>query len=151
MEEWAITSFRDEYRFLSNFFPSPVLVAGIEFSTVEHAYQAAKSKNREDWERIASLPTPGEAKKQGQVLTVRPDWDEVKPIFMYKLVQQKFKILDLRERLLLTGDAPLVEGNHWHDTYWGMCTCEKHEGSGANRLGRILMLVRDQIKEEVNA
>ena len=48
---------------------------------------------------------------------------------------------------MATAPAPLLEGNYWHDNYWGDCkckTCEKTEGQ--NKLGRILMIVRKEIR-----
>lgn len=40
-----ITSFTGSARFLSNFWPVPILVEGRTFPSVEHAYQAMKSDN----------------------------------------------------------------------------------------------------------
>ena len=52
----------------------------------------------------------------------------------------KFLNPDLREKLVATGDAELIEGNHWNDTCWGVC-----KGIGQNNLGKILMEVRDML------
>src|SRR4051794_10492805 len=68
-----IDSFQGEYRFLSNFWPAEVVYEGVTYPSVEHAYQAAKTLSIEERKRIASLPTPGEAKKEGQKLIKRPD------------------------------------------------------------------------------
>ena len=71
---------------------------------------------------------------------------------MEEFVSRKFQIPELRDKLLATGDANLVEGNTWHDNYWGICTCSKCINSpvvdGKNKLGTILMKVRDSIREE---
>lgn len=142
MENWAIASFRDEYRFLSNFYPSPLVFGDVVFPTVEHAYQAGKSLDRAHRERILADPSPGKAKKLGQEAVLREDWDSVKLPLMAQLVKKKFEIPDLQERLLMTKDHVLVEGNTWHDMYWGMCTCERHATLGQNYLGKILMTVR---------
>ena len=54
---------------------------------------------------------------------------------------------DLREKLFKTGDLLLVEGNYWHDNYWGDCFCDKCKGrKGENFLGRILMNVRTMLR-----
>lgn len=143
MEEWAIASFRDEYRFLSNFYPSPLVFSNVVFPTVEHAYQAGKSLDPEHRKRILADPSPGAAKRLGQEANLRDDWDDVKYQLMHYLVTLKFKDQSLRKRLLMTGNHPLVEGNHWHDMYWGMCTCAKHATLGQNNLGKILMSVRE--------
>lgn len=34
----------------------------------------------------------------------------------------------------------LIEGNYWHDTYWGVC-----EGVGENHLGKLLMEIRNEL------
>ena len=31
-------------------------------------------------------------------------------------------------------DKDIIEGNYWHDVYWGQCTCEKCVGKGKNKL-----------------
>uniref|UniRef100_UPI00345E83CD NADAR domain-containing protein n=1 Tax=uncultured Duncaniella sp. TaxID=2768039 RepID=UPI00345E83CD len=51
----------------------------------------------------------------------------------------------LAEKLIATGDAELVEGNYWHDTVWGVC-----DGVGENHLGKILMRVREELKNSTN-
>ena len=48
---------------------------------------------------------------------------------------------DLRDKLLATGDTPLEEGNTWGDRTWGV-----YQGQGDNRLGKILMKVRDELR-----
>lgn len=60
---------------------------------------------------------------------------------MLDLQRQKYTVPYLREKLLATGDAELVEGNTWGDRFWGVCN-----GVGQNWLGRLLMQVRDEIK-----
>lgn len=67
-----------------------------------------------------------------------PAWDTVKTVIMYDLLKQKFGKEPFKTKLLNTGDAKLVEGNWWNDTYWGVCN-----GVGENRLGILLMLVRE--------
>jgi predicted NAD-dependent protein-ADP-ribosyltransferase YbiA (DUF1768 family) len=54
----------------------------------------------------------------------------------------------LLDRLAATGDAILVEQNHWHDNYYGDCVCDRCKDiPGQNRLGRILMELRKRHKE----
>jgi hypothetical protein len=96
--------------------------------------------------RIAAFQYPRQAKRAGRQLILRPDWEDAKLDIMYQLVLEKFsKDPVLRQRLLDTGDALLVEGNWWHDQFWGNCTCGKRPqcaGEGENHLGLILMAVR---------
>jgi ribA/ribD-fused uncharacterized protein len=146
-----IDSFRSDYRFLSNYYPSVVNycdeVDDRDYPTVEHAYQAAKSEMLEDRIKIASLATPAEAKSEGQLLTLRPAWDKMKLTIMEHLVRQKFyRNEKLAKRLLDTGDEELIEGNNWGDRYWGQCN-----GIGENHLGRILMQIREELRVKLCA
>jgi ribA/ribD-fused uncharacterized protein len=139
-----IDQFVGPNRFLSNFTAAQVQINDWVFSTVEHAYQAAKSNNPFDWKRIQDCSTPGSAKRMGQKLRIRKDWDEVKVQCMYGLLQLKFQIPHLREQLVATGDYLLIEGNSWNDTFWGVSL---DTGKGQNNLGILLMKVRSEINK----
>jgi ribA/ribD-fused uncharacterized protein len=137
-----IDSFQGEYRFLSNFWPAEVVYEGLRYPTVEHAYQAAKTLDLDERRRIAALATPAEAKRVGRGPAPRPDWERVKFAVMEACVGDKFaRHAELREALLATGDAWLEEGNTWGDRVWGV-----YRGEGENRLGRILMKVRAELR-----
>jgi len=135
-----IDSFDGEYRFLSNFWPAEVEYEGIKFPSVENAYQAAKTLDVEERKRLAAM-TAGQTKKAGKKLEIRPDWESVKVSVMESLVWQKFQNPELMAKLKATGERPLIEGNWWGDTFWGIC-----RGKGKNELGRILMQVRMGVK-----
>jgi ribA/ribD-fused uncharacterized protein len=137
-----ISSFSGEFAFLSNFHPARVVFDGVVFPTVEHAFQAAKSTNREDWCFIAALRTAGQAKRAGRKVQLREDWEHIKIDVMTELVFQKFSDPDLRQQLLATGDRELVEGNTWNDRFWGVC-----KGKGENHLGKILTFVRKHLRD----
>lgn len=134
-----IDSFQGAYRFLSNFWPAKVVLDGIEYDSVEHAYVASKTLNEIARKDIAGM-TPGQSKRYGRTLKLRPDWEEVKLTIMEDLVRQKFKRPDLAKLLRSTGKAELIEGNTWGDTFWGVC-----RGVGENNLGKILMRVRAEL------
>ena len=106
-----IDSFEGEYRFLSNFFMSPVEMDGKTFDSVEHAYQAAKSDDAEYRANFFFGITPGQAKKLGRTANLRADWEQVKIGIMTDLVRKKFNDKELASKLLATGDAELIEGN----------------------------------------
>lgn len=142
-----IGQFRGQYRFLSNFQPGTVVLDDAEYSSTEHAYQAAKTLNFTQRQQIQAAQMPALAKKLGGGVDLRPDWESVKYGVMLDLVRQKFtKHADLGQRLLDTKDAILIEGNTWHDLVWGICTCIKHNNTGTNWLGEILMRVRSELK-----
>jgi ribA/ribD-fused uncharacterized protein len=137
-----IDSFSGEYRFLSNFWQHPVYMGGKRYPTNEHAFQAAKTTHVLEKEEIRGAETPGLAKRLGRTLSMRKDWEDIKQEVMYRINRQKFLYNDeLGDRLIATGDAELIEGNHWGDTYWGVCS-----GQGQNHLGKILMRVREDVR-----
>jgi ribA/ribD-fused uncharacterized protein len=139
-----IPEFQGPYRFLSNFYPATVEFEGITYPTVEHAYQSAKTLDMNERKRIAALATPEEAKSEGRKLALRPDWETAKFDVMERCVRYKFTHNpELRQKLLETGDAILEEGNTWGDRVWGV-----YQGQGENRLGKILMKVRDELSSQ---
>jgi len=136
-----IGGFFNEFRFLSNFWPCQIAWMGIDFPSTEHAYQAAKTTDMEERERIASLPKPRDAKRAGYKVQLRPEWDEIRLGIMRELLQLKFSDPELRKALVVTDPAHLEETNSWGDTFWGVCN-----GEGENHLGRILMELRAELK-----
>lgn len=141
----TVDRFEGEQRFLSNFYPAKVWHDGVSYPTVEHAFQAAKTLDFVERRRISTLRTPGQAKRAGKMRRIRPEWDQVKRSIMFELVLQKFSYhVDLRHQLLSTGELTLIEGNTWHDNFWGNCTCPACvEIPGQNHLGKALMTVRE--------
>lgn len=145
-----INYFDGEFDFLSNFYPSIITDGNEWFSTVEHYYQAAKAKNKEDYKAIAAALTPGQAKRLGRHVTLRADWEEVKEQVMLDALRKKFEIPALREKLLATGKERLEEGNYWHDNIWGKCYCVECQNTvGQNKLGKMLMKIREEIKSSI--
>jgi len=138
-----IGPFTGPFRFLSNFFPSPVEFEGLTYPTAEHAFQAAKTLDRAVRERMRQLPTASVAKRSGQSLTLRPDWEQVKLTIMTQILRRKFRHPVLRAQLLRTHPRPLIEVNAWGDHFWGVC-----HGHGENHLGRMLMTLRREFLTE---
>lgn len=137
-----ITEFKDEYRFLSNFYWAPIIDEreGILYPTVEHAYQAYKTDDLSVRKEIANTMLAGQAKNLGQLIPLPDDWDQQKVKVISKWLKKKFEIPSLRYLLIATGDATLIEGNHWGDTFWGVCN-----DVGENMLGRMLMQLRHNL------
>lgn len=138
-----ISEFRGEYYFLSNFFNAPVKYDGISYLNNEAAFQAQKTKTRE--ERYAfSLLDPSAAKRRGRHVDLRDGWDNIRITIMKDIVKAKFsQNEELAEKLLATDDEYLMEGNTWGDRFWGTVN-----GEGRNQLGIILMQVRNELKAE---
>lgn len=142
---FIVSSFRGEYFFLSNFSPFEFTWDGVDYPTLEHIYQASKTEDLTLRRDIARAGTPGKAKRLGRSVPLRPDWDRIKLKVMHELLLIKFGNTnkfypEMRDKLLATGDAMLIEGNNYGDTYWGVCM-----GAGHNMLGALLMLVRSEI------
>lgn len=139
-----IKRFEYKYGFLSNFYPCSIKCHGREYSTLEHAYQAYKTLNPLERDKIMRASTPGHAKRLGRRVSLRTDWEKVKVEVMYDLLKRKFaRGTDLAVALVETEDAELEEGNWWGDTFWGT-----HYGKGENMLGKLLMRVRKELMEE---
>ena len=135
--------------FLSNFWPANVMHGGIVFPTVENFYQAMKVdktdiNTRRQFQSISAV----EAKKKGKEIEKRKDWNDAMAldVMLYGLRAKFAKGSELAEKLLATEDQELIETNYWHDTFWGKCTCANHAGNGENKLGILLMQVREELK-----
>lgn len=153
-----IDKFDGEFSFLSNFyiFDPPIRVtlnalnatgeATITVSNTEAAFQAGKSKEPLKYQNM----TPKEAKKAGKHERMskleRTQWDNYKKLILMKqLLKLKFdkNHPDLQQKLIATYPEELIEGNYWHDTYWGVC-----EGVGENHLGQLLMEIRNELLQK---
>lgn len=142
-----INSFTGQYRFLSNFYESSVRIPLTErmAKTAEHAYQACKCSDAKEAEEILNADTPGAAKRLGKKCKLVENWDLIKDHAMIAVLYNKFEDEGLKNKLINTYPMELIEGNNWGDTYWGVC-----KGIGENKLGKMLMGVRDTLMREDN-
>jgi ribA/ribD-fused uncharacterized protein len=145
--ETLIKQFKGEHAFLSNFHASPIEFEGILYPTIEHAFQAAKTEDRETRLKIAEKDSPSKAKRAGGRRGIIKDfdqqsWEAKKVETMRTLVRLKFEDPILREKLIATGDQELQEGNTWNDTFWGISL---KTGKGRNELGKILEEIRKEV------
>jgi ribA/ribD-fused uncharacterized protein len=135
-----------EYGAFSNFARYPIFLGGKRWRTSEHYFQAQKYAGTPREEEIRLARTPSQAAELGRSRKhpLRRDWESVKDDVMRQAVRAKFtQHAELRRLLLSTGDAVLVEHTE-RDAYWG----DGGDGSGRNMLGRILMELRDQLRQE---
>ena len=155
IDDWRST----EFQFLSNFSEHRVKIFDIKFKTNEHFFQWCKTLIQREKDRILAANTSGQAKRLGQspekggIVTLRDDWDLVKDWFMFLGLTKKYEQHPhLLKLLVTTYPHLLVEGNSWHDNYWGDCcynstwtdTCEKcSDKKGLNRLGYMHMRIRE--------
>jgi ribA/ribD-fused uncharacterized protein len=138
-----IKTFDGENAFLSNFAHAEMVWDNIVWPTSEHAYQAAKSLDRDVRLTFSRMKSPGVAKRAGKHVLLRPDWESVKVDLMKEIVRAKFEQNpDLKQRLIATAGQHLEEGNWWNDKFWGVCPAGS--SNGKNMLGKILMELRDE-------
>lgn len=115
------------------------------YATAEHAYQAAKSVNPLVRHSFTLDADPAHAKRMGREIDLREDWESVKLGVMEVILRSKYeRHSGLRDSLLQTGNRPLVERNHWGDTFWGICN-----GKGENHLGKLLERLRFEFRCEI--
>lgn len=127
--------FRDKYYFLSNMFPCNILYNGINYKSVESAFQAQKDPSRiNEFINLDGFA----AKKLGRKVTLRKDWETIKLSIMEDLLRVKFSDKTLHDQLLAVTE-PIVEDNTWHDTFWGVCN-----GKGENNLGKLLEKIKNE-------
>jgi len=154
-----------KHHFLSNMYKYKVSWRGREYPSSEAAFQTAKFTNAEDQSAVALAvdqygkysgyasknkakelyntyskapnPKPGEEDLSKRLT---PNWELKKFGVMKEILTIKFQNKVLKEWLLGTGSAPLVETNTWDDNTWGVSNT-----SGQNMLGRMLMQIRGEL------
>lgn len=139
----------DEYGEFSNFSAYPIQIGGRMWPTSEHYFQAMKFNDKSKQEKIRKAHSPMVAAKIGRDRKnkLRKDWESTKVNVMRDAVMAKFsQHVELRELLLDTGDAKLIEHTA-NDSYWG----DGGDGKGKNMLGRILMEVRAALRQQVGS
>ena len=141
--EHRIILFRDEYSWLSNFYPCTIEHGQFIFHSVEHAYVSEKSEDYK-WKLKCTdkTITPGQIKRLGRLVNLKPNFDYEKKSIMRKLLDIKFSKSYLQEKLIETHPKLLIEGNFHNDKYWGYCL---KTNSGENHLGKLLMEIRDEL------
>ncbi|MES2695922.1 MAG: NADAR family protein [Verrucomicrobiota bacterium] len=138
----------ERYGAFSNFSPHPFGLKGKTWPTTEHYFQAQKFAGTPHEEAIRVIASPMIAARSGRdrKKPLRPDWNQAKDDVMREALRAKFtQHADLRELLLSTGEAPLVEHTK-NDSYWA----DGGDGTGRNRLGELLMELRAQLKAEAS-
>ena len=133
----------------SNLFRRPIEFEKLLFSTSEHAYQFGKPRDPRVRDWLMKAPTPALLAKTAHQLNrpweVASGWSKSKVGRMRRVLRAKFKQhADLRELLLSTGDARIVEAGTIDDAagrFWG-----EVNGKGKNTLGVLLMELRKELR-----
>ncbi|MDJ1471979.1 NADAR family protein [Xanthocytophaga flava] len=144
-EDIFFYSVGDTYGEFSNFALYPIKLKGKMWPTSEHYFQAQKFVDTPYEETIRKAISPMKAAELGRTRKVkfRRDWDSVKDNIMYEAIKAKFtQHTELAELLLKTGDVRIIEHTE-NDSYWG----DGGDRSGKNKLGKLLMKLREELKE----
>jgi ribA/ribD-fused uncharacterized protein len=134
------------YGEFSNFSAHPIELKGRVWPTSEHYFQAQKFAGTEHEEDLRLAKSPMIAARMGRSRErpLRADWEAVKEAIMIEALHAKFtQHHALRSLLLKTGDAVLIEHTK-NDNYWG----DGGDGTGKNRLGQLLMELRERLRGE---
>lgn len=140
----------EEHSWLSNMAYVDITVSGRTYPSVEHAYMSAKS--RDPWWKDYCADrshTAAMVKSRAKLQDLRENWEEIKLIVMRTCLRQKFATEPFRTKLLETGDQNIQEGNTWGDEFWGV-NLNKSPNRGENHLGRLIMEIRDELKNKKN-
>ena len=117
-----------------------------QWPSVEHYFQAMKFTDQADQEKVRQASHPKQARKMGRsrFKKIRKDWPKVKTLYMTRAIYTKCRAYpEIAAKLLATDDEKLVE-NSQYDYFWG-CGRDRR---GENHYGRVLMNVRDKLREE---
>ena len=137
MSDWIFSNFKC--------FDNPLIYQKLSYNTVEHFYQAMKSKDMSYRRKVSKLTTANAAKYAGRSVCLRPDWESIKIRVMEYALRYKFSKGTSHFIALSKTLGHIVESNYWHDNEWGNCTCDKCcNRKGKNLLGKLLMKIRDE-------
>lgn len=149
----GITAFQSKYAWLSNFFPCPIRLQGVDFKSAEQAFQFIKARRNgcpELATRILKTNEAKEAKQAGYGITILDNWDGGKEEMMSRVIEAKFKQNTLlAQKLIATGESVLVEATSDH--FWGADatlnrkSLKEKNWEGNNVLGQILMTWREDL------
>jgi hypothetical protein len=138
-----IREFKGEYRWLSNMYPCKIVLRGIEYPSVEHAFQSEKNESNE-WKLYCSREiNPKKVKLKSKRIDLVENWNEKRVIVMEFCIDKKFSQEPFKTKLIETGNEEIQEGNHWGDIFWGV---DLKSNKGKNVLGKIIMEKRRKLQ-----
>jgi len=138
----------DPHYGFTNFSPHPVVFNGKKYPTSEHLFQSFKFQGHrpnlaEHIRTCSERPSVAFSEARRFQPEVRPDWMKVNVQKMDETLWHKFtQHSDLKEELLSTGDAELVEDSD-KDAFWGVGSDRR----GRNELGKALERLRTRLRE----
>lgn len=138
-----IPHYESSYFLFSNFSPHRLVYKGVEYPTLEHAFQAQKFTDEEIRKKIREAPSPLMAYQIGRSSNgVREDWSDIKLDVMQELLKEKvLQHEEVRKALIETSNEEIIEENP-NDDFWG----NGKDGTGENQMGKLLIKVRNDLK-----
>lgn len=140
-----ITTF--EKPFLNNDFYTITEYNNMQFPTAENAFQASKYAKKNTAKQFQHINPRQAALKGNNQIPNTPNWFNNSETIMYDILKSKFSNPDLKEQLIATYPEEIVHVNGYHDTEWGICTCTHCCRNGENKLGKLLMKLRDELMD----
>lgn len=134
----------NDYYWMRNDYMSDIEYCGVNYPTLEHAYQAAKLSNKQDKEKVASIVDVKQMRKFVRGFSLPTDWEDKKIDIMRVLLRRKFDNEILKSRLAGTGTDPIELVGY--DNFWGT----GKDNMGENILGTLLNDIRSDIQLELN-
>ena len=165
LQETSLVSQNDSVFFysrsspLSNFFPAPITVDGVQYSCSEQYYQAKKAEEHKDYETLDTImmaSDPADMYRAASKIKCSDRWKSgTCKIAMEKANMAKFtQNKHLADVLLSTDGKHIVEASP-RDTFWGagvnlrkITSTPRDQWPGQNELGQLLMKIRDNINSQ---
>lgn len=141
-----ICEFKDEYAFLDNCYPISITYKGLTYTCVQSAFEAGKETSK--MSRIPYTTMNGYTAMAYPTNRIYSNWEDKQDNIMYELLTLKFNKEELKQKLINTNDSYIEYINSWHDNYWGVCNCENCSDKNYNKLGIMLMNVRETLQNE---
>lgn len=141
-----ICDFKDKYAFLDNCYPINITYKGLNYTCVQSAFEASKETSK-----IARIPyttMDGYTAMSYPTNRIYSDWEDRQDNIMYELLTIKFNNEELKQKLINTNDSYIEYINSWHENYWGICDCENCSDKNYNKLGIMLMKIREILQND---
>ena len=135
-----ISSFTNEYAFLSNSYNHPITYDGLTYLNAEACFWAQRVKDVKARKKYTGLNAQKARAKAQQVIPI-DDWEDKKDDIMMSILQVKFSDEKFKQLLLQTKPKRLINATTFRDPYWGTTI----DGKGRNMLGHLLEKIRDQM------
>lgn len=141
-----ICEFKNEYAFLDNCYPVSITYKGLTYTCVQSAFEASKETSKVA--RILYTTMDGYTAMYYPTNRIYSNWEHKQDDIMYELLIIKFNNEELKQKLINTKDSCIEYINSWHENYWGICDCENCSIKNYNKLGIMLMKIRENLQNE---